>query len=353
MSKLFGKRGAFNTVVNWIIQLAIPGLFLLTMLGWISETASNDLFERNYLARDLALVVDTIYASPGNVKVVYPTLSRGYTLEFTHNRVDVYDQTVDINPPLFRRGIYIYAEDLNIPIQPVVLAPDIDFEVGEAPTQEDYVQPIFYKDSEKMVVSNEALDTPENLFLNCPFVDTKDEAWLTNKKIYIDPGHGENYEPAKEWQNARIIADGINMLSTNIYSTKGSFDNTEDIPLSQRISASQNADILISLHMADEHFSKNDMKAYVSAQSGFRDESVKLGCLIINKLIPRLNQKFTSFTIIPVTPSHSDPHTAILKVNKPAVVLELGNVQSPAELSEQDLSFIADSIFEALGDYFE
>lgn len=69
-----GKRGdvdieefAYFTTFEFFLAILVG----LALLIYVKNVASGTLFEQNFLARDTGLLIDTIYASPGEVHVVY------------------------------------------------------------------------------------------------------------------------------------------------------------------------------------------------------------------------------------------------------------------------------------------
>ncbi len=72
-----------------MIDLILLVLIAVGFLAFVAQVASSTLFEKNYLARDLALLVDTAYAAPGSVNYLYGGNASRFVLVFEDNRVGV------------------------------------------------------------------------------------------------------------------------------------------------------------------------------------------------------------------------------------------------------------------------
>ena len=72
-----------------MIDLILLFLIAVGFLAFVAQVASSTLFEKNYLARDLALLVDTAYAAPGSVNYLYEGNASRFVLVFGSNRVGV------------------------------------------------------------------------------------------------------------------------------------------------------------------------------------------------------------------------------------------------------------------------
>lgn len=68
------KRGEAETrPLMYVAEAVIALLVFLAMFNYIKGVASNSLFEQNFMARDTALLTDSIYAAPGKMHVTYDT----------------------------------------------------------------------------------------------------------------------------------------------------------------------------------------------------------------------------------------------------------------------------------------
>lgn len=88
---IFGKRGTEGQTV--LIYMAIGILFAGLVLQGVVKKSLEDIkgetLEKNYIARDIALVLDSVYAVPGDLKYAYSEQDYHYTVEFKGGKVYV------------------------------------------------------------------------------------------------------------------------------------------------------------------------------------------------------------------------------------------------------------------------
>lgn len=90
MPKLFaGKRGAEGvTVIGFlIIGLLFAGIVTTGIVERAWSAIKGETLEKNYIARDMALLLDAVYASPGDVEYVYSMKGYKYVVELKNSRV--------------------------------------------------------------------------------------------------------------------------------------------------------------------------------------------------------------------------------------------------------------------------
>lgn len=75
-----------------VFELVIVFSAGLVLLDTVNSEARGTAFEKNYLARDSALLINTIYASPGDIEYYYPNQTSGFIFDFKKNKVGVYEQ---------------------------------------------------------------------------------------------------------------------------------------------------------------------------------------------------------------------------------------------------------------------
>ncbi len=92
MPKLFaGKGGAEGvTAIGFlIIGLLFAGIVSTGIVERAWSDIKGETLEKNYIARDIALVLDAVYASPGDVEYVYSMKGYKYVVEIKNARVMV------------------------------------------------------------------------------------------------------------------------------------------------------------------------------------------------------------------------------------------------------------------------
>ncbi len=135
------KKGDVNTNTYFvIIDLILITLLFYTYFNYISEASSTLEFNKNFLARDLSLMIDTLYLAPGEVSGTIPLSEKFYIVAvgktkegFIVNVNDLYKVTAVFYP---------YTEDtLSNPLN-VILGEPLGVEIIE-----------FFKDRSGIVLS--------------------------------------------------------------------------------------------------------------------------------------------------------------------------------------------------------
>ena len=72
--RLRGRRAEANEEIMWLIgETLLVLVFAAAVFYWLISLQNDTLLEKNYLSRDLGLLIDSVYASPGNVEYEYST----------------------------------------------------------------------------------------------------------------------------------------------------------------------------------------------------------------------------------------------------------------------------------------
>lgn len=95
----YKKRGFFTSkkgmdIDLWfnVFELVVVFLVGLILLDTVNGEIKSTTFEKIYFARDSALLVNTIYSSPGDVQYNYPEKTGNFIFDFKQNKVEVYEQ---------------------------------------------------------------------------------------------------------------------------------------------------------------------------------------------------------------------------------------------------------------------
>lgn len=108
--KVVGKRGASTVIILKTFGLAMAAFVIVTMVVYWNSVRENTFLEKNYLARDIALLLTAASASPGDLAYCYYTVGRyrslGFSYEIGSSRVVVEDSGGG-------KASYFYAETLE------------------------------------------------------------------------------------------------------------------------------------------------------------------------------------------------------------------------------------------------
>lgn len=96
---VFGKRGSEGQTVLVYMAFGILAavLVILGIMDKSLEDIKGETLEKNYIARDVALVLDAVYAVPGDLEYAYSERSYKYVVEFSEGRVFVKKNAGDRN----------------------------------------------------------------------------------------------------------------------------------------------------------------------------------------------------------------------------------------------------------------
>lgn len=83
------KRGqATTTQIGMIMAgLVLAGIVILAFLGKTVKDLKGETYEKNYMARDIGLALDAVYAAPGDVEYTYSMKNYKYVVEIKNSMV--------------------------------------------------------------------------------------------------------------------------------------------------------------------------------------------------------------------------------------------------------------------------
>ena len=87
---LKSKKGMDIDLWFNVFELVIVLIVGLVLLDTVNNEVKGTAFEKNYFARDSALLINTIYASPGDIKYNYLDKTGNFVFDFRQNKVAVY-----------------------------------------------------------------------------------------------------------------------------------------------------------------------------------------------------------------------------------------------------------------------
>lgn len=109
--KLLNKKAELNETYLVLIQIIIALAIYVALQRYIDSVAEDTLFEKYYLANDLALFANVVYGSPGDIDYVYANyiveLDK-FEFEFKNQRVRI-DEVKDKGKLIIERA---YGEDV-------------------------------------------------------------------------------------------------------------------------------------------------------------------------------------------------------------------------------------------------
>ena len=96
---MFGKKGTEGqtVLIYMAFGILVAGLIISGIVNKSLEDIKGETLEKNYIARDIALVLDAVYAVPGDLEYAYSERGYKYIVEFSEGRVFVKKNATDKN----------------------------------------------------------------------------------------------------------------------------------------------------------------------------------------------------------------------------------------------------------------
>ncbi|MBS1267038.1 MAG: hypothetical protein MAG795_01009 [Candidatus Woesearchaeota archaeon] len=114
IQKRLNKRAMTTEIMYLILDLLIASIFLLFLTGFIySSVKGNTIFVKNYITRDIALMIETGVASPHYLKYIYQENVTDFSISVSNNKVNIWDGGKENNVPNTYSYAYIKDHEFN------------------------------------------------------------------------------------------------------------------------------------------------------------------------------------------------------------------------------------------------
>lgn len=178
-AKLLGKKGVEGEAIFWFIDLFILLVILLLIFRYIGEVGEQSFYQKRLLAKDTALLTDTLLSVPGNAFLHYPQDTYWFGLELKTDRIEVFEKR---DEPTTEREREHFIQNPSVTIKPALLTSNIQppkkgFISKYVPIlevlrknkvkREEGMNLYFYKTPNQLTVSS-TLEEKQPNFLNCP-----------------------------------------------------------------------------------------------------------------------------------------------------------------------------------------
>lgn len=142
MRCLKSKRGSWQIeILKPVFELILIFLIIfLPLLYFANSFSTVQGYEKIFLAKDIGLLVDTMYVGQGKTTLTYPENTSQYSVDFKTNKVQVYD--ID---NLLLKGGFQFSEDSIV-----------EFVHREIPPIKNYGQLIFEKSDKLFTVNRQS-----------------------------------------------------------------------------------------------------------------------------------------------------------------------------------------------------
>jgi len=108
-----GKKAFSHDLFFDIFELFLVVVIVLALANFIADVADQTLFEKNYLARDVSILIDAIYAAPGDVAYLYDEKTTAYQFNIAKSKVTVNKDKEQATPNAI---YYLFGEEIKKPI---------------------------------------------------------------------------------------------------------------------------------------------------------------------------------------------------------------------------------------------
>ena len=311
----------------------IAWLFMIELLGGIFAAfvivnaaqlwASTDIFFETKIARDVALITNSLYPVQGNIVSEYPTELSRFILNLENNQVEVYKQG-----DFFKPSSLFVNKKGNIIVKTVMDENLLEFSKS---------------------AGNIEMGSKGNLNkLECPKKQGASQN-IDSMHFLLDPGIGVSPVAGdlSESEINRLVALGLSRRLSIKDSTRN-LNIDESRPIDWLSKITRDTDIILSFHAGSYDYEGNIVKAYVPDNDD-KQESVSLACNIINSLLDRYDDG--SIVLLNRDNIDSmDEGKRIMDNDKVSVMLKIGNIKNPSTLS--DYPVISDLIYKGLEGYY-
>ena len=360
------KATIFEKPIWFLIDLVVSIAVFFMLLAYVDQIGESLTFERDFLAKDIALLIDSIYASPSSLTLKYPQNTFWFDYKFEDNGVTVSEKG------LGKKSQSEFIRDNNLEFTEKTISPEKEFE-DKRSFAEKYFSPstlfsvykpelpegtsvnlYFLKNNKELDINNEELILRPNKLV-CSDIVTKENT--QEKVLLIDQGDWDKNDKRPE-----ITAAIAFPLYSNIKDKFKEIKHTriggiKDLK-KERIDRTtikrniDNSDIIISIYVGSYKDERNVIKAYYSSESKeeFKEKSKKLACLIVNRLLS--NEKLGNIDGVSIIESDN----SLIEKDKIAVLFEIGNININKEgnmlLKVDGINQIAKTIEEGIGMYY-
>ena len=290
----------------------------------VDDVRTNQMFQKKFLTRDLALVKNVEYAAPGVLAYAYGKTNP----VFSQFEVALQEGTVTVG-----QTPYPFAADANTKFSSVPVAGTKGIAL--------------VRSADEQWAGLEQQINP--LRLNCPQIPAI-------ARITLDAGHGwsqllaDKGEPAGDKgieASSGYESEITRRLGAGVYGHEPAFyavtrDLKEDSPMLLEERQRKIEGMLLSVHAS----TTPTVKAYVNAHGKNKDESTALACNVLNAVTDAFPASFSGASVIPVDVSRLAPDDAkhVLVADKPGVLLEIGSIADANSPLYKNPSRLADAI---------
>ena len=100
------KKGMEERLYFWVFYFVVLIIILLGLFNYINNLSDETTFNQDYLVRDVALILNSVYASPGDIEVRYSVPENNFIFIIENGLVTIREEGDVLN-----KRSYPYQED--------------------------------------------------------------------------------------------------------------------------------------------------------------------------------------------------------------------------------------------------
>ncbi len=325
MKKILIKKRGTGDIESYFVLLKIIIAIgvVFSMYAYISSIQRDTFFDKLYLSRDIAFLMDSVYSSQGRFYIEYKRdMLKNYDVEFLKQRVKIIENNTDSKKKSLI--IYQFAEDLNYKTRANKISNSNKI--------------TFQKSNNILEISKELKNKIK--LISCPETEINDN--IQNTKILIDVNDdGKN----------KLIPTIEHILQSKIKNSKTTKGKAR-LEIEKLI---EESNVIISVRLNEKE--NNEVKAYISSSPSPEDKDIlkkrnRLACLIINELIS-IDSLFEGGNIIETNPKYlKEEDKTILDNNKISIIvsIEIQNIKNLKDIAT--IRQIGESIYKGITTYY-
>lgn len=341
------KRGNLIEIIlsPFFILLVIFTLVLFPLLNYVASIGESSYFEREFLSRDVALVMDTLIASPNNVEIDYNVnLGLNLTIEPGLVSSHSYDTNPLRSPSKVSKFPFVMS---NISIGIKKFSPKVEKINGKTQAPYPYTFTLLKIENTILKKSEFSSTSPVTSSPICKQIQTFIPDWRESIKISVIVKTKSGTDQEKIAANGVCTGLVINP-DANIYPTQ------ESCSIGSKTSRScTDSDLIIYIYITDDRReNKFDVYYYHNDGDDISIMSKKLGCIMLGTLkeINLYASHGIGLDNLPKELVFNDDDDKACIGQKPVVIVDVGDVKFLKDANQ--ITSVSNAIFMAIEAYY-
>ncbi len=115
------KKAQETESLWWFVDILLFALIFIFMMQYIGNVGEQTTFQKKILAKDMALLIDTLQAAPGNLYIEYPHDTLWFGMAVDSDSIEIFEREKD--PPNLRQKGFFLGEEQTIIEQKTLVPP--------------------------------------------------------------------------------------------------------------------------------------------------------------------------------------------------------------------------------------